>query len=308
MVRLENILDKVQAYTPDADLTPIQRAYVFAAKAHRGQERHSGEPYLSHPLAVAEILADLRLDVSSIAAGLLHDAVEDTRATIEEIRDLFGEEVGALVDGVTKISKLPFATREDRQAESFRKMLLAMSKDIRVILIKFADRLHNMRTLDPLAEAKQQAIARETLDIYAPLAHRLGIAWIKWELEDLALRYLEPEAYRDLQGRVVKKRAEREGQINEVIAILRGRLAEVEVRAEITGRPKHFYSIYQKMQAQNLLYDQIYDLVAFRIVVGTLRECYAALGVAHQLWTPVAAEFDDYIAQPKGNDYRSLHT
>lgn len=308
MVRLENILDKVQVYTPDADLTPIQRAYVFAAKAHRGQERRSGEPYLSHPLAVAEILAELRLDVSSIAAGLLHDAVEDTRATIEEIRDLFGDEVAALVDGVTKISKLPFATREDRQAESFRKMLLAMSKDIRVIVIKFADRLHNMRTLDPLPEAKQRAIARETLDIYAPLANRLGIARIKGELEDLALRSLDPEAYRDLQGRVAKKRAAREGEINEAIAILKGRLAEVGIRAEITGRPKHVYSIYKKMQNQGKDFDEIYDLTAVRATTGSVKDCYGALGIVHTLWKPIPGRFKDFIAVPKSNGYQSLHT
>ncbi|MBI3003092.1 MAG: bifunctional (p)ppGpp synthetase/guanosine-3',5'-bis(diphosphate) 3'-pyrophosphohydrolase [candidate division NC10 bacterium] len=308
MVRLENILDKVQAYSPATDVTPIQRAYVFAAKAHRGQERRSGEPYLSHPLAVAEILADLHLDVSSIAAGLLHDAVEDTRATIEEIRDLFGDEVAGLVDGVTKISKLPLSTHQDRQAESFRKMLLAMSKDIRVILIKFADRLHNMRTLEPLPETKQRAVARETLDIYAPLAHRLGIARIKWELEDLALRYLDPEAYRDLQARVAKKRAEREGEINELIAILEGRLEEVGVQAQITGRPKHFYSIYKKMRNQGKEFDEIYDLVAVRATTDSVKDCYGALGIIHTLWKPIPGRFKDFIAVPKSNGYQSLHT
>ncbi len=305
---VEQIIEKIKSYNPQADVDLLRRAYDFAATIHRGQERRSGEPYLSHPLEVAGILADLKLDVDTIAAGLLHDAAEDTHITIEEIRALFGDDIAQLVDGVTKLSKLPFSTREDRQAESFRKMLLAMSKDIRVILIKFADRLHNMRTLDPLPEAKRTLIAKETLEIYAPLAHRLGIARIKQEFEDLSLRHLDPEAYRDLAVRIAKKRREREAQINEVIAILKQKLTEVGVSCEITGRPKHFYSIYKKMQEQGKTFDEIYDLTAVRVITDTVKDCYGAFGVVHSLWKPIPGRFKDFIAVPKSNMYQSLHT
>jgi GTP pyrophosphokinase len=307
-VRIEGILDKVHEYNPQADVDPVMRAYVFAAKAHRGQERVSGEPYLTHPLQVAGILTELRMDTATIAAGLLHDVVEDTKATQEEIQGHFGGEVAALVDGVTKLSRIPFSTREEAQAENIRKMVLAMSRDIRVILVKLADRLHNMRTLEPLPEAKRHLIARETLDIYAPLAHRLGIYWIKAELEDLALRYLDPEAYRDLTARIATKRQEREGDINEVLGVLRRKLAEVDITAQITGRPKHFYSIYKKMRDQKKEFDEIYDLTAVRVITDSLKDCYGTLGVIHTVWKPISHRFKDFIAVPKSNGYQSLHT
>jgi GTP pyrophosphokinase len=307
-VRIEDIEEEVQKYHPEADLDLLRRGYVFAAKVHQGQERRSGEPYLSHPLEVARILTQLKMDESTLTAGLLHDAMEDTFATIEEVKELFGEEIANLVDGVTKISKLSFSTREDRQAESLRKMVLAMSKDIRVLLIKLADRLHNMRTLDPLEPEKKRTIAQETLDIYAPLANRLGIAWIKQEFEDLALRYLEPDIYEDLVSRVAKKRKEREGEINEVISILQGKLREMEIKARITGRPKHFYSIFRKMRDQGRLFDEIYDLTAIRVVTRSIKDCYGALGIVHTLWKPIPGRFKDFIAMPKSNMYQSLHT
>jgi len=307
-LRIEGILDRIHEYNPQADDDPVMRAYVFAAKAHKGQERISGEPYLSHPLEVAGILTDLRMDTATVAAGLLHDVVEDTHATEEEIRQHFGAEVAALVDGVTKLSRIPFSTREEAQAENIRKMVLAMSKDIRVILVKLADRLHNMRTLEPLPEAKRQLIARETLDIYAPLAHRLGIYWIKAELEDLSLRYLDSEAYQDLATRIARKRREREGDINESIGALERKLAEVDIKAQITGRPKHFYSIYKKMRDQKKEFDEIYDLTAVRVITDSLKDCYGTLGVIHTLWKPISHRFKDFIAVPKSNGYQSLHT
>ncbi|MDH7500533.1 MAG: bifunctional (p)ppGpp synthetase/guanosine-3',5'-bis(diphosphate) 3'-pyrophosphohydrolase, partial [candidate division NC10 bacterium] len=306
--RIEEIEEELRKYHPDADLGLLEKGYAFASKVHQGQERRSGEPFLSHPLEVAKILSQLKMDASTITAGLLHDAVEDTLTTIQEVREEFGEEIADLVDGLTKISKLAFRTREDRQAESLRKMVMAMSKDIRVLLIKLADRLHNMRTLDPLEPEKKRDIAQETLDIYAPLAHRLGIAWIKWELEDLALRYLEPEVYDDLVLRVSKKRKEREGEIHEVISILQGRLREMEIKARITGRPKHFYSIFKKMRDQGRIFDEIYDLTAIRIITRSIRDCYGALGIVHSLWKPIPGRFKDFIAMPKSNMYQSLHT
>jgi len=302
------LVERVRAYAPTAPVDLIQRAYEFSAGKHSGQRRASGEPYLTHPLQVAGIIADLRLDVPSIATGLLHDTVEDTVATLTDIEEHFGGEIAGLVDGVTKIGQINFTSREEKQAENFRKMLLAMARDIRVILIKLADRTHNMRTLGHLPPARQVDIAQETLDIYAPLAHRLGIYWIKSDLEDNALRFLHPEVYYQLKRSVAKRKAEREKYIKEVLSALLKKLAEAEVEAEVTGRPKHFYSIYQKMQAQNLLYDQIYDLVAFRVVVDTVGECYEALGVVHANWKPVPGRFKDYIALPKANGYQSLHT
>ena len=302
------LVERVRGYMPAAPVDLLQKAYDFSAEVHRGQRRASGEPYLTHPLQVAGIIADLRLDVPSIATGLLHDTVEDTLATLEEVERTFGGEIAALVDGVTKIGQIEFTSREEKQAENFRKMLLAMARDIRVILVKLADRTHNMRTLGHLPPGRQVEIAQETLDIYAPLAHRLGIYWIKSELEDNALRYLHPEVYYQLRRSVAKRKAEREKYIKEVISVLTKRLAEGELEAEVSGRPKHFYSIYQKMQAQNLLYDQIYDLVAFRVVVDSTSECYEALGVVHANWKPVPGRFKDYIALPKANGYQSLHT
>jgi len=302
------LIDRVRTYHPAAPVDLIQKAYEFSAEKHHGQRRLSGEPYLTHPLQVAGIIAELRLDVPSVATGLLHDTVEDTLATLEQIEQGFGAEIAALVDGVTKIGQINFRSREEKQAENFRKMLLAMARDLRVILIKLADRTHNMRTLGHLPPERQLEIAQETLDIYAPLAHRLGINWIKSELEDNALRFLHPEVYYQLKRSVAKKKAEREKYIKEVISVLTKRLTEAEIEAEVSGRPKHFYSIYEKMQAQNLLYDQIYDLVAFRIVVDTVGECYEGLGVVHANWKPVPGRFKDYIALPKANGYQSLHT
>ena len=307
-IRVSDLVEKIQAYHPTADVALIQRAYDFSNEVHQGQKRLSGEPFFIHPMAVADLIADLKLDVPSIVGGLLHDTVEDTLATLEQVKAIFGPEIAGLVDGVTKLSQINFTSREEKQAENFRKMILAMAKDIRVILIKLADRTHNMRTLDHLPAEKQLATAQETLDIYAPLAHRLGIAWVKDELEDLSLKYLHPEIYYQLKRNVAKKKAAREKYINEVIGSI-GKILEAEgIDGEVTGRPKHFFSIYQKMENQNLLYDQIYDLVAFRIIVDTVRECYEALGVIHSQWKPVPGRFKDYIALPKPNMYQSLHT
>jgi len=307
-VRIENILDRIHDYQPTAEIESVMRAYVFAAKHHKGQARISGEPYLTHPLEVAGLLTELRMDTSTICAGLLHDVVEDTVATLEGLRELFGEEVAVLVDGVTKLSRIPFSTREEAQAENIRKMVLAMSKDIRVILIKLADRLHNMRTLDPLPDAKRRLIAKETLDIYAPLAHRLGISWIKSELEDLGLRHTDPEAYQELTERIAKKRQERQGEIDALMHELTTKLGEVEIRARITGRPKHFYSIYKKMRDQKKEFDEIYDLTAVRVITDSVKDCYGTLGVIHTLWKPISHRFKDFIAVPKSNGYQSLHT
>jgi GTP pyrophosphokinase len=305
---LGELVEKICIYHPEADTTLIARAYDFSERMHKGQKRRSGEPYFVHPVEVAKIITDMKLDVPSVVTGLLHDTVEDTLTTLPQIEKEFGSEIGGLVDGVTKISQINFTTREERQAENFRKMIIAMARDIRVILIKLADRAHNMRTLSYLPEAKQREIAQETLDIYAPLAHRLGIYWLKSELEDNALRYLHPEVYTQLKQDVAKKKTEREQYIAEVIAILQQKLTEAGISAQVYGRPKHFYSIYQKMQSQNLLFSQIYDLVAFRILVDSVRECYEALGIVHSHWKPVSGRFKDYIALPKANMYQSLHT
>jgi GTP pyrophosphokinase len=305
---IEELIGKLQAYNPGANADLVHRAYDFSADVHRGQRRLSGEPYLTHPLEVAGIIADMRLDAASVATGLLHDTVEDTLTTVEQVRAVFGPEIAELVDGVTKISQINFRSREEKQAENFRKMLVAMARDIRVILVKLADRTHNMRTLGHLPPDRQAEIAQETVDIFAPLAHRLGIYWLKNELEDNALRYLHPEVYYQVKRNVAKKKTERDAYIREVIGILSKKFADAEVEAEVTGRPKHFYSIYEKMQRQNLRYDQIYDLVAFRVLVDTVGECYEALGVAHARWKPVPGRFKDYIALPKANMYQSLHT
>ena len=305
---VSELVQKVQSYYPVADVNTIRKAYDFSARVHKGQKRASGEPYLIHPLAVASIIADLKLDVPSVVGGLLHDTVEDTLTTLDEVKTLFGREIAALVDGVTKLSRANFSSREEKQAENFRKMLLAMGKDVRVILIKLADRVHNMRTLSHLPPEKQVLTAQETLDIYAPLSHRLGIAWIKSELEDLALKHLHPEIYYQLKRNVSKKKTDREKYINEVISVISKKLEAEGIDAEVSGRPKHFYSIYQKMESQNLLYDQIYDLVAFRVLVDTPRECYETLGVIHSQWRPVPGRLKDYIALPKPNMYQSLHT
>jgi len=305
---LEQLISKVRSYNPQADAGLIRRAYEYSARMHGEQKRMSGEPYVTHPLNVALIIADFKLDLPSIITGLLHDVVEDTHASLAEVQAHFGPEVARLVDGVTKVSKITFLSREEKQAENFRKMIIAMAHDIRVVLIKLADRLHNMRTLHHLPRDRQEEISRETLEIYAPIAHRLGIYWLKSELEDAAFRYLNSAAYATLKAYVAKTRAERESYICDVIDILSRRLAEAGVKAEVTGRPKHFYSIHTKMQEERLNFDEIYDLVAFRIIVGTVRECYEALGVVHANWKPIPGRFKDYIALPKANMYQSLHT
>ncbi|MBL8912437.1 MAG: bifunctional (p)ppGpp synthetase/guanosine-3',5'-bis(diphosphate) 3'-pyrophosphohydrolase [Archangium sp.] len=311
MIRLNDILQRVSAYHPEPDLDLIKKAYVYSAKVHQGQVRKSGEPYLIHPLEVAGILAQLRLDEASIVAGLLHDTVEDTLATIEEIKELFGEEVALIVDGVTKLGKFSASqqlSQEEKQAENFRKMLVAMAQDIRVILVKLADRTHNMRTLDHMSEEKQTRIAQETLDIYAPLANRLGISWIKTELEDLSFRYTRPKDFADLESRISRKKKEREKYIEEVVGLIEGRLKEANVPAKVSGRFKHFYSIYKKMRTQGIEFEQVPDVIAFRVITPELQHCYGALGLVHQMWKPVPGRFKDFIAIPKPNMYQSLHT
>lgn len=309
MLRLNDILDRVSAYHPEPDLDLIKKAYVYSAKVHQGQVRKSGEPYLIHPMEVAGVLADMRLDEASIVTGLLHDTIEDTLATKEEIAELFGSEIADLVDGVTKLSQYsPANTQEDKQAENFRKMVVAMSKDIRVLLVKLADRIHNMRTLDHMKPEKQERIARETMDIYAPLANRLGIGWLKSELEDLSFKYLDPGEYTALTTRIQSRVKERERFIQEVVDLIRGRLDQAEIAAEIYGRIKHVYSLAKKMKEQELAFDQVLDLIAFRVLVDSVAQCYESLGLVHALWKPVPGKFKDYVAIPKPNGYQSLHT
>jgi GTP diphosphokinase / guanosine-3',5'-bis(diphosphate) 3'-diphosphatase len=308
VTELSTLIEEIPKYQPGADLEVLERAYRFSEVSHHGQHRASGEPYVSHPLEVAHLLVGFKMDVTTVTAGLLHDVLEDTRATKDDLQREFGQEIAELVDGVTKIGKLAFSSREERQAENFRKMLVAMARDLRVLMIKLADRLHNMRTLDYLPAEKARKIAQETLDIYAPLAHRLGMAKVKAELEDLALRTLQPEDYLDLQRRVAKRRLEREADINHVIAILEQKLREVGIESQIRGRPKHFYSIWKKMHDQGREFDEIYDLTAVRVITGSVRDCYGGLGVVHSLWKPVPGRFKDFIAMPKVNMYQSLHT
>src|SRR5215467_1881333 len=308
MIRLADILTKVEGYHPQGDLDLIRKAYAFAARAHEGQLRRSGDPYLVHPLGVASIIADLRLDVPSVCAGLLHDCVEDTSATTEELGRLFGPEIAFLVDGVTKLGKIPWNTREERQAENFRKMLLAMARDIRVILIKLADRTDNMRTLEHMPTEKQERIARETMEIYAPLANRLGIQWVKCELEDLAFQYLQPSEWSILQNRLSAQERERKKYIEDVSRVIKKEMEAGSIECEVKGRAKHLWSIHQKMRKTGRELEQIYDIVAFRILTTTVRACYEALGVVHSKWTPVPGRFKDYIALPKPNMYQSLHT
>jgi GTP pyrophosphokinase len=308
VTQLETLIEEIPKYQPGADLDMLERAYRFSAASHQGQQRASGEPYLSHPLEVANLLVDFKMDVTTVTAGLLHDVLEDTTATKADLEREFGGEIAELVDGVTKIGKLAFSSREERQAENFRKMLVAMARDLRVLMIKLADRLHNMRTLDYLPADRAKKIAQETLDIYAPLAHRLGMAKVKAELEDLGLRTLNPTDYVDLQKRVAKRRLEREADINQVIAILQRKLSEVGIDSQIRGRPKHFYSIWKKMHDQGREFDEIYDLTAVRVITASVRDCYGALGVIHSLWKPVPGRFKDFIAMPKVNMYQSLHT
>jgi GTP diphosphokinase / guanosine-3',5'-bis(diphosphate) 3'-diphosphatase len=308
MLRFNDILDSVLSYNPNADVDLLRKAYVFSAKVHLGQVRLSGEPYLIHPMEVAGILVQLKLDVASVATGLLHDAVEDTLATLDEIRESFGNEIAQLVDGLTKISRIPIRSSEENQAENFRKMILAMVKDIRVILIKLADRLHNMRTLKYHTPEKQVEIAQETLDIYAPLAHRLGIDWVRLELEDLAFQYLRPDLYGEIQRKIAKREKERTSYIDEVKRTLMRRLYENHIEGEVSGRIKQIYSIYRKMRDQKLDLDEVYDITAFRVIVSTIKECYDVLGIIHSIWKPIPGKFKDYIGLPKDNMYQSLHT
>jgi GTP pyrophosphokinase len=309
MIRISDIIEKIIEYNPDADLDLIDRAYIYSAKVHDGQMRLSGEPYLSHPLEVAGILADMRLDVVSVAAGLLHDVIEDTHASAEEISQFFGKEVLHIVSGVTKLSTLSFSDAQVREAESIRKMLLAMADDIRVIMIKLADRLHNMRTLQyHRSESKKRKIARETLDIFAPIAARLGIYWIKNELENTAFKYIMPEEYARIEKLVAKDKEERENYIDTVKDIIQLKMDENQMPCEVLGRYKNYYSIFQKMREQQLSFDEVYDIIAFRIILETIPKCYEALGLIHSLWRPIPHKFKDYIGMPKPNMYQSLHT
>ena len=308
VIDIHDLIEKVQSYNPGAQVDLIRRAYDFSARAHEGQVRRSGEPYLQHPLAVAEVLTTLKLDVPSIVAGLLHDTVEDTVCTKEQIEEEFGKEVARLVDGVTKISQIRFKSYEETQAENFRKMLISMADDIRIILIKLADRLHNMRTLKHLTPSHQKKIAQETKEIYAPLANRLGINWMKAELEDLCFKALKPDVYAALAERVAKRIEEREQYIKEVLTIVRAKLAEHGLAGEVAGRSKHLYSIYQKMERQGVSFEEVYDLTAIRIITDTQMNCYGIMGLIHSLWRPVPGRFKDYIGVPKFNHYQSLHT
>lgn len=306
---LEELCAKISAYFPGADLSLIERAYHFSEKAHTGQIRRSGEPYISHPLGVAAILADLHLDLGTIATGLLHDTVEDTHATLTELEKEFGKSISDLVDGVTKISKMKFRNTHEKQGENIRKMIVAMGKDVRVILVKLADRLHNMRTLNHMAPDKQSRIAQETLDIYSPLAGRLGIMSLKIELEDLSFRYSKPDGYYQLAQKIAMKKKERERYIEETMRLLITEMqSRTKAKFEVYGRPKHLYSIFKKMQSRSLDYEQIYDVLAFRITVSNVSECYEVLGHVHALWKPIPGRFKDFIAMPKVNNYQSLHT
>jgi GTP pyrophosphokinase len=302
------LVRKVMTYNPKADLVLLRRAYDFAAEAHGGQRRFSGEPFIVHPLGVAEILAELELDLETLVAGLLHDVVEDTAFKLSQIQEQFGQEVALLVDGVTKLSRIEYKSKEEQQVENLRKMFLAMAEDVRVILIKLADRLHNLRTLKYHPAPKQVEIARETLEIFAPLAHRLGIYRIKWELEDIAFQFKAPQQYAELEEKIAKTRNKREEYICSAVAILREKLSTMGIEADIQGRPKHLYSIYEKMVKQQKEFEEIYDVMAVRVLVETVRDCYASLGIVHTMWTPIPGRFRDFVAMPKSNMYQSLHT
>lgn len=308
LITLDKLLERIRKYHKGDDLDTVVKAYNYAQTKHEGQMRKSGEPYFTHPAQVAYILAELELDPQSISAALLHDVVEDTEVTEQEMEKEFGETVTLLVDGVTKLDKIPYTSKEDQQVENLRKMFFAMAKDVRVIVIKLADRLHNMRTLRFQREEKQREIARETLEVYAPLAHRLGMSKIKWELEDLSLRYIDPIAYYEIVDKISQKRDEREKYINDIISGLKERLEKLDIQAHVEGRAKHFYSIYRKMFMQNKTLDELYDLFAVRVIVDTVSDCYSVLGMVHELFKPIPGRFKDYIAMPKPNMYQSLHS
>lgn len=308
VISVEEFFEMIKKYLNDNQVAFVHKAYDVAAKAHANQRRKSGEPYIIHPLGVATILAELQMDETTLAAAFLHDVVEDTETTLDQLKEMFGVKVADLVDGVTKLGKIEYISKEDQQIENYRKMFLAMAKDIRVIMIKLADRLHNMRTMKYMPVHKQQSISRETMEVYAPLAHRLGIYTIKWELEDLAFRYMEPEIYYDLVEQVKVKRREREAMIHEAMAEIKEHLDEQHIKCEIQGRPKNFYSIYKKMQRDHKELSEIYDLLAIRVLVDTVADCYGTLGVVHSLWRPIPGRVKDYIAVPKSNMYQSLHT
>ena len=305
--QFDRLVAQVQSYDPTMESSWLRGVYELADAAHDGQRRASGEDYIEHPVAVAQILANMEMDRQTIAAAILHDVVEDTVITSDEVAEKFGDEIAQLVEGVTKLTRIPYQSKEDAQVENLRKMFMAMAKDIRVIIVKLADRLHNMRTLGSLPEAKQRAIARETVEIYAPIAHRLGIWKIKWDLEDLCLRYLEPDMYREIADRVAKKRGEREAAVESVVGLLRSQFENLAIAAEVTGRPKHFYSIYTKLK-KGRDFSTIYDLTAVRVIVDSVKDCYGALGTVHSIWKPIPGRFKDYIAMPKPNMYQSLHT
>jgi guanosine-3',5'-bis(diphosphate) 3'-pyrophosphohydrolase len=307
-VTIDNLIEKILSYYPDADVGLLRRAYQFSSEAHSSQKRIEGSPYIEHPVAVASILADMKMDVATIAAGLLHDTIEDTNTTVKDINDLFGDEIAFLVEALTKLSRIEFKTKEEAQAENFRKMLLAMSEDVRVILIKFADRFHNMRTLQHLPEDKRQRIATETIEIYAPIANRLGIGWLKTELEDLSFQILMPELYNELVRKVAKRREDQEGYLEEVTNVVNSKLNEEGIPGTVSGRIKHYYGIYQKMQNQKITFEQVHDVLGLRIITDTKANCYAILGLIHSLWTPIPGRFKDYIGVPKSNMYQSLHT
>lgn len=307
-VRINDILEEVSAYIPDADKRIVEKAYVFSARVHQGQTRLSGEPYLNHPLEVAYLIAQMHLDVTAVAAALLHDAIEDSLTEVEDIRAQFGEEVAQVVDGLTKISKIDFRSEEEQQAENFRKMILAMSKDLRILLIKLIDRLHNMRTLQYHNHQSQQRIARETLDIYAPLANRLGIHWLQIELEELSLKYLDPAGYNTLKSKLDILAEQKDEYLKHVMKRVGDKLAEEGIKSEVRGRIKHIYSVYQKLKRQGIPFEDVYDVLGIRVTVETVAECYESLGIIHSVWKPIQSRIKDFIAMPKANMYQSLHT
>lgn len=310
MLRINDIIDKAQTYLPPEDLEMIKKAYIYSASVHQGQVRLSGEPYLTHPMEVAGILTNMKMDTATIISGLLHDTIEDTLTTSEHLEKEFGKDVAFLVGGLTKISRISFGSQEERQSENFRKMILAMSADIRILLVRLADRIHNMRTLQYHPKEKRIYIARETMDIYAPLANRLGINWMRMELEDLSFQYIAPDAYNELSAHVAKTNEARNRYIEEVKSIISAELEKYSIKCKVEGRAKHLYSIYKKMHEQHINFDQVYDLIAFRIILDSDNEksCYEVLSIVHALWKPVYGRFKDYIAMPKANHYQSLHT